>query len=415
MGTRTFVNNRASFSSAKKLARAFDMPLLLTVIALLVFGLIMLYSASYDFSFNEYGSSTYMFVRQVRWLALAVVLAFTLSLFDYHNWRRIIVIAMLLTIALLVTVSIINEIRLGASRTLYQGSYQPSEVAKLVSVIYLSVWLYSKRQYLHDIGFGLIPLGFILGIVGGLIYRQPDLSAAATVFLLGGLLFFLAGADMKQIIVLLILAVGIGFLIVRFSATGQNRVDSFIAGLQDFSRASYHVQRSFEAIIKGGVFGVGLGQADTKLLGLPFAPTDSVFAVVAEELGLFGSVVLIGLYSSLVWRGLVIARRAPDMLGTLLASGITFWIAIEALINMSAMVGLVPFAGNALPFISAGGSNLVSTLCGIGIMLNISRQSGETAKKEENDWRSFGAVVDLRRRNGRRSVSRSRRSQRPHG
>lgn len=415
MGTRTFVNNRVSLSPTKKLARAFDMPLLLTVIALLVFGLIMLYSASYDFSFNEYGSSTYMFVRQVRWLALAIVLAFTLSLFDYHNWRRIIVVAMLLTIALLVTVSIINEIRLGASRTLYQGSYQPSEVAKLISVIYLSVWLYSKRQYLHDIGFGLIPLGFILGIVGGLIYRQPDLSAAATVFLLGGLLFFLAGADMKQIIVLLILAVGISFMIVRFSATGQNRVDSFIAGLQDFSQASYHVQRSFEAIIKGGVFGVGLGQADTKLLGLPFAPTDSVFAVVAEELGLFGSVVLIGLYSSLVWRGLVIARRAPDMLGTLLASGITFWIAIEALINMSAMVGLVPFAGNALPFISAGGSNLVSTLCGIGIILNISRQSGEKVKKEENDWRSFGAVVDLRRGNGRRRVSRSRRSQRAHG
>ena len=415
MGTRTFVNNRVSLSPTKKLARAFDMPLLLTVIALLVFGLIMLYSASYDFSFKEYGSSTYMFVRQVRWLVLAVVLAFTLSLFDYHNWRRIIVVAMLMTIGLLVTVSIINEIRLGASRTLYQGSYQPSEVAKLISVIYLSVWLYSKRQYLHDIGFGLIPLGFILGIVGGLIYRQPDLSAAATVFLLGGLLFFLAGADIKQIIVLLILAVGISFMIVRFSATGQNRVDSFIAGLQDFSHASYHVLRSFEAIIKGGVFGVGLGQADTKLLGLPFAPTDSVFAVVAEELGLFGSVILIGLYSSLVWRGLVIARRAPDMLGTLLASGITFWIAIEALINMSAMVGLVPFAGNALPFISAGGSNLVSTLCGIGIMLNISRQSGETAKKEENDWRSFGAVVDLRRGNGRRSVSRSRRSQRPHG
>ncbi len=412
MGTRTFVNNRVSLSPTKKLARAFDMPLLLTVIALLVFGLIMLYSASYDFSFKEYGSSTYMFVRQVRWLVLAVVLAFTLSLFDYHNWRRIIVVAMLMTIGLLVTVSIINEIRLGASRTLYQGSYQPSEVAKLISVIYLSVWLYSKRQYLHDIGFGLIPLGFILGIVGGLIYRQPDLSAAATVFLLGGLLFFLAGADIKQIIVLLILAVGISFMIVRFSATGQNRVDSFIAGLQDFSHASYHVQRSFEAIIKGGVFGVGLGQADTKLLGLPFAPTDSVFAVVAEELGLFGSVILIGLYSSLVWRGLVIARRAPDMLGTLLASGITFWIAIEALINMSAMVGLVPFAGNALPFISAGGSNLVSTLCGIGIMLNISRQSGETAKKEENDWRSFGAVVDLRRGNGRRSVSRPRRSRR---
>ena len=413
MGTRTFVNPRMSLAPAKRnLSRGFDMPLVLVVIALAVFGLIMLYSASYDFSFNEYGSPSYMFLRQVRWLALGTTLAFVLSLFDYHHWRRLVLLAMLGTIGLLVTVSIINEIRLGASRTLYQGSYQPSEVAKLISVIYLSVWLYSKRQFLHDIGFGLIPLGIILGTIGGLIYRQPDLSAAATVFILGGLLFFLAGADIKQIIVLLILAVGIGYLIVRFSATGQNRVDSFLAGLQDPSHASYHVQRSFEAIIKGGVFGVGLGQADTKLLGLPFAPTDSVFAVVVEELGLFGSVMLIGLYAVLVWRGLVIARRAPDMLGTLLASGITFWIGMEALINMSAMVGLVPFAGNALPFISAGGSNLVSTICGIGIMLNISRQSGEIAKKEENDWRSFGAVVDLRRGNGRRSVPRSRRSQR---
>jgi cell division protein FtsW len=415
MGTGTLVRNRTSFSPAKKLARRFDMPLVLAVIALMVFGLIMLYSASYDFSFNQYGSPSYMFVRQIRWLALGAILAFVLSLFDYHHWRRVVVVAMLITIGLLITVSIINEIRLGASRTLYQGSYQPSELAKLISVIYLSVWLYSKRQFLHDIGFGLIPLGIILGTVGGLIYRQPDLSAAGTVFLLGGLLFFLAGADVKQIIVLLILAVGIGYMIVHFSATGQSRVDSYLAGLQDPSHASYHVQRSFEAIIKGGVFGVGLGQADTKLLGLPFAPTDSVFAVVVEELGLFGSTLLISLYSALVWRGLTIARRAPDMLGTLLASGITFWIGMEALINMSAMVGLVPFAGNALPFISAGGSNLICTLSGIGIMLNISRQSGQSVKKEENDWRSFGAVVDLRRRNGRRSVSRSRRLQRTRG
>jgi cell division protein FtsW len=391
------------------------MPLVLVVIALVVFGLIMLYSASYDFSFNEYGSSSYMFMRQIRWLALGAIVAFVLSRFDYHYWRRVIVPIMLVTIGLLIAVSIINEIRLGASRTLYQGSYQPSEVAKLVSVIYLSVWLYSKRQFLHDIGFGLIPLGIILGTVGGLIYRQPDLSAAGTVFLLGGLLFFLAGADMKQIIVLLILAVGIGYMIVHFSATGQSRVDSYLAGLQNPSHASYHVQRSFEAIIKGGIFGVGLGQADTKLLGLPFAPTDSVFAVVVEELGLLGSLALTCLYATLAWRGLVIARRAPDMLGTLLSSGITFWIVMEALINMSAMVGLVPFAGNALPFISAGGSNLVSTICGIGIMLNISHQSGEIVKKEENDWRSFGAVVDLRRGNGRRSVPRSRRSQRTRG
>jgi cell division protein FtsW len=388
--------------------------LILTVVALVVFGLIMLYSASFDFSFNQFGSPTYMFTRQVKWLGVGLLLAFGLSNFDYHHWRRVIVFAMLGTIGLLITVLFINEIRLGASRSLYEGSYQPSEIAKLISVIYLAVWLYAKRDFLHDLSLGLIPLGVILGIIGGLIYLQPDLSAAGTVLVLGGLLFFLAGADIKQIVFLLILAIFMGWVIVQFSVTGQDRVASFLAGLQDPTHASYHVQRSFEAVIKGGFFGVGLGQADTKLTGLPFAPTDSIFAVVAEELGLFGSMLLMCLYATLVWRGLVIARRAPDMLGTLLASGMTFWIGMEALINMAVMVGLMPFAGNALPFVSAGGSNLVSTLSAVGIMLNISRQSSESVKKEENDWRSFGAVVDLRRGNGRRSVSRPRRSRRTH-
>ena len=414
MGTGTLVNNRMSLSSVKKRARGVDIPLMLTVVALIVFGLIMLYSASFDFSFNEFGSPTYMFSRQVKWLGVGLLFAFGLSKFDYHHWRRVIVFAMLGTIGLLITVLFINEIRLGASRSLYEGSYQPSEIAKLISVIYLAVWLYAKRDFLHDLSLGLIPLGVILGIIGGLIYLQPDLSAAGTVLVLGGLLFFLAGADIKQIVFLLILAIFMGWVIVQFSVTGQDRVASFLAGLQDPTHASYHVQRSFEAVIKGGFFGVGLGQADTKLTGLPFAPTDSIFAVVAEELGLFGSMLLMSLYATLVWRGLVIARRAPDMLGTLLASGVTFWIGMEALINMAVMVGLMPFAGNALPFVSAGGSNLVSTLCAIGIMLNISRQSGENVKKEENDWRSFGAVVDLRRGNGRRSVSRPRRSRRTH-
>jgi len=412
MGARTFVNDRLTFSFSRNWARSVDVPLILTVIALIVFGLIMLYSASFDFSFNEYGSATYMFSRQVKWLGLGILFASILSIFDYHHWRRMVLLAMLTTIGLLVTVLIVNEIRLGASRTLVDGSYQPSELAKLVAVIYLAVWLYAKRQSLHDVTIGLIPLGVILGIIGGLIYLQPDLSAAGTVMILGGLLFFLAGADLKQIVLLLFLALFMGWIVVQFSATGRDRVDSFIAGLQNPNKASYHVQRSFEAVIKGGIFGVGLGQADTKLTGLPFAPTDSIFAVVVEELGLFGSFLLMSLYAVLVWRGLVIARRAPDMLGTLLAAGMTMWIGIEALINMSVMVGLMPFAGNALPFISAGGSNLVSTLSAVGIMLNISRQGSDVAVVEDNERRSFGAVANMRRGNGRRSVSRTRRSQR---
>jgi cell division protein FtsW len=214
---------------------------------------------------------------------------------------------------------------------------------------------------------------------------------------------------LKQITLLMIVAIIGGWMVVRVSPTGAERVSDFLNGIKDPTQASYHVRRSFEAIVNGGIFGTGIGRGETKLLGLPVPPTDSIFAVIAEELGLVGSVTLIGLYAALVWRGMVIARRAPDMLGTLLASGMALWIGLEALVNMAVMVGLMPFAGNALPFISAGGSNLVVSLASIGILLNISRQSG-VKTEAGNDWRSFGAVVDLRWRNRRRRVSRSRRS-----
>jgi cell division protein FtsW len=167
------------------------------------------------------------------------------------------------------------------------------------------------------------------------------------------------------------------------------------------------VQRSFEAIVNGGWLGVGIGRAQSKLINLPVPPTDSIFAVIVEELGALGALALISMYAAIIWRGLLIARRAPDMLGTLLATGLVVWIGLEAAINMTVMVGLLPFAGNALPFVSAGGSNLVSSLAAIGILLNISRQRGQQANEEER--RSYSAAVDLRRWDRRRRVSRPRR------
>jgi cell division protein FtsW len=408
MGTGTFVNER---SNAPRFLRGFDMPLLVVVVALTVFGLAMLYSSSWDFSLGAYGDAMYMFNRQVTWLGLGVIVAGILAFFDYHHWRKLVVPAMAITIMLLVTVLLMNGIRFGAKRAILGGSVQPSELAKLVSILYLSVWLYAKQEYLQDISLGLIPLGVILGVVGGLIYQQPDLSAAATVLLLGGLLFFLAGGDLKQIGGLLVVAVIAAWVVSSISLTGQQRVSDFLAGIKDPLQASYHVRRSFGAIVNGGWFGVGLGQSQSKLTGLPVPPTDSVFAVVVEELGWFGSIGLIALYGFLVWRGLVIARRAPDMLGTLLASGLAVWIAFEALLNMAVMVGLLPFAGNALPFISAGGSNLIATLAALGILFNISRQRGEGTISDD-EWRSYSAVANLRWWNGRRGVSRTRRSKR---
>ena len=349
MGAGTFVKGQPySSRNPAGFLRGFDMPLLVAVVSLVVFGLVMLFSASWDFSLGVYSDPMFMFNRQVTWLGLGLFVATILAFFDYHHWRRLVVPVMALTVALLMGVLLMNEIRFGAKRSFIAGSVQPSELAKLVSILYLAVWLYAKRQQLHDISFGLIPLGVILGVVGGLIYQQPDLSAAATVLMMGGLLFFLAGGDLKQIGGLLIVAVIAAWVVSSISVTGSERVSDFVAGVKDPLHASYHVRRSFEAIVNGGWFGVGLGQSQSKLTGLPVPPTDSIFAVIVEELGWFGSVGLICLYGFLVWRGLVIARRAPDMLGTLLASGLVLWIGLEALINMAVMVGLMPFAGNAL-------------------------------------------------------------------
>jgi cell division protein FtsW len=396
-------------STTKKRALQFkiDVPLLLVIISLLIFGLIMVYSASYDYSFLFYGDSTIMFKRQLIFLAVGLLGMVTLTFVDYHFWRRVAVPMMGLTIFLLVCVFIANEVLNGASRTLYRGSIQPSELAKLVIIIYLSVWLFARREQLSNIHFGLIPLAAILGILGGLIVSQPDLSAMIMIFCLGGVMFFLAGGELRQIGILLIVALLVGWLIVQISPTASQRIHDFLAGLKDPTKGSAHVLWSFEAFVKGGWLGVGIGKAETKLIGLPVPPTDSIYAVVGEETGVFGAIGLVVLYALLLWRGLTIARRAPDKLGSLLAAGLGIWIAMEAFINMAVMVNLLPFAGNALPYISSGGSNLVVSLAAIGIMLNISRLS--TRKKEENG-KLFDAVVDLRRWDRRRRVSSARRS-----
>ena len=408
MGIGTVVKETPT-QTASRAVFGFDMPLLVIVVALIAFGLAMLYSASWDFSRAAFDDPMYMFNRQLMWLGLGGASAVALAFIDYHRWRGLIVPAMAFTVLMLVVVLVMSEARFNATRAVFNGSIQPSELAKLVSILYLAVWLYAKREMLKDVTFGLIPLGVILGFIGGLIYLQPDLSAAATVLMLGGLLFFLAGGDMKQIGGLLVVAGVVAYSVVSVSLTGQQRVQDFVTGIMDPLQASYHVRRSFEAIVNGGWFGVGIGKSLSKVTGLPVPPTDSVYAVVVEELGWVGGVGLILLFGALVWRGLVIARRAPDMLGTLIASGMVIWIGLEAIINMAVMVGLLPFAGNALPFVSAGGSNLVTTLAALGILFNVSRQ-GSAAHVPDDEWRSYGAAANLRWWNGRGGLPRAVRS-----
>ncbi len=404
---RTRSNSRNK-NAAHSLRLKVDVPLLGTIATLLGFGLLMVFSASWDVSNYLYGSHLGVFTRQLMWLGIGTVIMAVLVFINYHWLSQLVVPAMVVAVVLLVGVLIIGEGRFGSVRTVSKGSIQPSELAKLVMIMYLAVWLFAKKERLHDVSLGLLPLAMILGVVGGLIMRQPDLSAAITIVILGGMLFFLAGGDIKQIIFLVGCAILFGWLVVWFNPTGNERMGTYLPGLKDPLEAHYHVRRSLGAFVNGGWFGTGISDGTVKLNSLPLPHSDSIFAVVGEELGVWGSVLMVILYGMILWRGLVIARNAPDELGRLLAAGLTFWLVMEAFFNMSGMLGLLPFAGNALPFVSAGGSSLIVSMAAIGILLNISRLSVEKRAKEER--RTFGEIVGLRRGNRRGRVSRSRRA-----
>ncbi len=386
-----------------------DIPLVLAVITLVLFGLLMVYSASWKFSIQLGQPAAYMFIRQIVWVILGTFMAVLLSRIDYHRYSKLMLPVMIGTIGLLIVVLILRDTRLGAVRTILAGSIQPSELAKVVTVLYLSYWLNNHKPVLNDFSLGIIPMLFLIGVNAGLVLLQPDISAAATIILLGGILFFLAGGDMKKIVFVILGVAFFGGIIVLVSTTGRTRMMDYMNGLQNPVQASYHVQRSLEAVVKGGFFGVGIGRATTKFTGLPVAPTDSIFAVIMEETGLIGAMFVVGLYILILWRGLYIANKAPDPLGKLLASGLSIWIFIEAIINMGVMVNLLPFAGNALPLISAGGSSLTTTLMSFGIILNIARTNNGVIPER----RPASAVVDLRGWNRRGSVSRSGRFTNP--
>ena len=412
MGSGTFVkqSSRPVVSKGQHLNLAgIDLILFTAMVALAIFGLLMVYSASTDYSVVVLGEyPTYMFIRQVAWLFLGSAVVLGLLFLDYHIWKKLAVPLIFVTILSLIFVFISNDLKNGAVRTFMNGSIQPSEFAKVATIIYLSVWLSIKKESLHVLGLGLIPLAVIVGVISGLIVMQPDISAAITIVMLGVMLFFLADGDLKQIALMMLIAALCVGLVMLIIPTGQSRLSSYLQFLHDPTQAQGQLRRSLGALVNGKFFGVGLGRSNAKLTGLEVAPTDSIFAVLVEETGLFGASLLIGLYAVILWRGIRIANRAPDMLGSIMAAGLTFWLMIEAVINMGVIVGIFPLAGTALPFISAGGSNLLSFMAAMGILMNISRQSVQSVQVEER--RSYSASFDWRGRDRRRRVSRPRRT-----
>jgi cell division protein FtsW len=322
----------------------------------------------------------YWFDHQLVWAVLGGGVLIGTSSLDYHRWRMVALPGMMIGLALLVAVLVAGNTISGAQRWLSVGvfSFQPSELVKLLLVIYLAHWLVRKRAVIESVSSGLVPFILLVSLILLLILLQNDLGTSVIVALVALALFYSAGGRIAHI--LAVLAGGTLTYLVIILATGfrRARFDAFLNPLPPGcgGGASYQVCQGLISLGSGGLTGRGLGDSIQKAGYLPNPFTDGIFAVLGEELGLLGCATVLFLFVVIAYRGLQIARRAPDSFGSLLACGITCWIVVQAAVNIASVSDLVPFTGVPLPFVSFGGSSLIATLAAVGILLNISRYRG---------------------------------------
>lgn len=356
-----------------------DKTLLFAVMTLLVFGLAMISSAGIIYSQTRFGDGYYFFWHQFIYGVIPGSLAlYFFQRVDYHLWKKFAVPAFLVSIVclLLVFVPGVGSKVYGASRWLQLGpfSFQPSEMAKLAIIIYLAAWFESKGgQKIKDIFEGLLPFLGIMGLIGFLIIKQPDIGTLGVIVLTCFVMFFVSGANLKHLFSMGIVGTFGLWLLIKLEPYRFDRISAFLDPGADPRGIGYQINQALIAVGSGGFLGLGLGHSRQKFNYLPEPVGDSIFAVIGEELGLLGGIFLIGLFVVFAMRGLKIAKSAPDVFGQLLATGITTWIILQAFINISANIALMPLTGIPLPFISYGGTSLVFLMSAVGILLNISK------------------------------------------
>lgn len=356
----------------KRGLKGIDVPILITVVALVVIGLIMVYDSSVIQAHRDYGDKYFYIKQQFVWVVLGFLSLTFFASFDYRHLRKFGLPGFILSIILLLAVLVpgLGVQSGGAHRWLRLGfvTIQPAEIIKLAGIIFFAS-LFERSIRIAPF---LISLGIITFIIAVL---QRDLGTTIVFFVTSITLFIISGGPFKYLLGLIPFSI-MGFLVfVLSSSYRKHRVLAFLDPFSDPQGYSYHISQVLIALGSGGFFGVGLGQSRQKFEYIPEVTTDSIFAIVGEEFGFFGSVLLIILISFLIYRCFKIAENAQDQFGKLLAFGLTVWLGSQAVINLGAMVSLFPLTGVPLPFISYGGSALLANLMAIGILLNISKSS----------------------------------------
>lgn len=356
-----------------------DMWLMAATGLLLLIGVLMVYSASAVIAYHHFDDSLFYAKRQLLFAVLGVLAMMWVLRIDYGAFRKWSKPALIACFILLVVVLIpgVGILRNGARSWLGIGAFsiQPSEFTKLAMIVFLAHWLADHQRKLTRFTAGLLPALAVLTLAFALIMLQPDLGTGSVLFASGLLMVFVAGMRVKHMLALIGLGV-VGLVALIVSAPYRiQRITGFIDPWQDPLGSGYQIIQSLYAIGPGGLMGVGYGMSKQKHLYLPEPQTDFIFSVTAEELGFLGGATVIILFAIVVWRGLHIAFRAPDLPGTLMAVGVTGQIGIQAIMNIGVVTGVFPVTGITLPLLSYGGSSLTLTMLSIGVLLNISRHT----------------------------------------
>lgn len=357
-----------------------DITFLSFVLLLLTIGLVMLFSASYAYSYEYYQNSYKFISRQAAFAAVGLCLMFLVSKIDYHFWRRfawaIFLISTLLLIVLLALPPMVSGMDVKRWIVIGPINFQPSEIAKFSIILLFSSLISAHQQEMKGFKFILF-LGLILALTCGLIVLEPHVSATVLVFAIGVTLLFIGGMQKRWIIGGI--GAGAGAVALVFATNlisyGSSRIKYWRDPWLDATGKGFQTIQSLLAIGSGGILGRGIGQSRQKYLWVPEPHNDFIFSIVCEELGLVGAIVIIILFALLVWRGFTIAMRCPDKFGSLLAIGLTFQVGLQAMLNIWVVTNTIPNTGISLPFFSYGGSSLVILLAEMGIVLSVSRSA----------------------------------------
>ncbi len=347
-----------------------------TVGVLNIVGLVMIMSASSVRALASYGSAWYFFERQLMWATFGAVAFFVTARVDYRRWKRFAPTILASTVVLLMLVLVAGAKVNDSRRWLGFGSYgvQPSELAKLALVLCGAQILATRARAIHEWR-AWRPVVALVGAFALLIMLEPDLTSLMVIVVIAISLLVVAGVPRAALAKMTTYAAGGALILAYIAPYRRMRLLGFLHPSSDPANATYQIRQSLIAIGSGGLDGVGLGAGRAKWLFLPNAHTDFIFAIVGEELGFIGCLLVLGLFAGFALVGLRVARRAPDRFGMLVAAGVTAWIVGEAVINIGAVIGVLPVSGVPLPFLSVGGSSLLITMAGAGILANIARQA----------------------------------------